>query len=63
MCWSSGSAARHRPRGGAKLFHFLLHCMGLVVAHRVDSLRCEGLDAIGARRTCRERRKQVDRRK
>jgi hypothetical protein len=28
--------------------------------HLVDSLRCEGLDAIGAKRTCRERRKRVD---
>jgi hypothetical protein len=31
-----------------------------VVAHRVDSLRCEGSDAIGAKRTCRERRERVD---
>jgi hypothetical protein len=30
------------------------------VAHRVDSLRCEGSDAIGAKRTCRERRERVD---
>src|SRR6476620_4766423 len=29
-------------------------------AHRVESLRCEGSDAIGAKRTCRERRKRVD---
>src|SRR4029077_21188508 len=28
--------------------------------HRVDSLRCEGSDAIGAKRTCRERRQRVD---
>jgi hypothetical protein len=34
--------------------------MSPVVAHRVDSLRCEGSDAIGAKRTCRERRKRVD---
>ena len=26
------------------------------LAHRVDSLRCEGSDTIGAKRTCRERR-------
>jgi hypothetical protein len=33
MCWSSGSAARHRLRGGAKRpFHLLLRCMGPVVA-------------------------------
>src|ERR1700730_4784109 len=30
------------------------------MAHRVDSLRCEGSDAVGAKRTCRERRKRVD---
>jgi hypothetical protein len=30
------------------------------VAHRVDSLRCEGSDAIGAKRTCREHRERVD---
>ena len=28
--------------------------------HRVESLRCEGSDAIGAKRTCRERRERVD---
>ena len=28
--------------------------------HRVELLRCEGSDAIGAKRTCRERRKWVD---
>jgi hypothetical protein len=30
------------------------------LAHRVESLRCEGSDAIGAKRTCRERRERVD---
>jgi hypothetical protein len=30
------------------------------MAHRVESLRCEGSDAIGAKRTCRERRKRID---
>jgi hypothetical protein len=30
------------------------------MAHRVESLRCEGSDAIGAKRTCRERRERVD---
>jgi hypothetical protein len=30
------------------------------MAYRVDSLRCEGSDAIGAKRTCRERRERVD---
>src|SRR3984893_11209903 len=33
---------------------------GLLMAHRVESLRCEGSDAIGAKRTCRERRERVD---
>jgi hypothetical protein len=28
--------------------------------HTVESLRCEGSDAIGAKRTCRERRERVD---
>src|ERR1700724_3958169 len=31
-----------------------------LMAHRVDSLRCEGSDAIGAKRTCRERRERLD---
>jgi hypothetical protein len=31
-----------------------------LLAHRVDLLRCEGSDAIGAKRTCRERRERVD---
>src|SRR5437899_6020882 len=31
-----------------------------LLAHRVDSLRCEGSDAIGAKRTCRQRRERVD---
>ena len=30
------------------------------MAHCVDLLRCEGSDAIGAKRTCRERRERVD---
>jgi hypothetical protein len=30
------------------------------LARRVESLRCEGSDAIGAKRTCRERRERVD---
>ena len=29
-------------------------------SNSVDSLRCEGSDAIGAKRTCRERRERVD---
>jgi hypothetical protein len=28
--------------------------------HRVESMRCEDSDAIGAKRTCRERRERVD---
>jgi hypothetical protein len=31
-----------------------------LLAHRVESLRCEGSDAMRAKRTCRERRKRVD---
>src|SRR5258708_20689742 len=31
-----------------------------LLAHRVDSPRCESSDAIGAKRTCRERRERVD---
>ncbi len=38
----------------------LLQCVSQVLAHRVDSLRCEGSDAIGAKRTCRERQERVD---
>jgi hypothetical protein len=30
------------------------------LAHRVESLRCEGSDAIEAKRTCRERRERLD---
>src|SRR3984893_14832345 len=35
-------------------------CSAPQLAHRVDSRRCEGSDAIGAKRTCRERRERVD---
>jgi hypothetical protein len=38
----------------------LLQCMSQVLAHRVDSLRCRISEAIGAKRTCRERRERVD---
>src|SRR6202022_346718 len=38
----------------------LLRCMSQLLAHRVDSLRCEGSDAMGAKRTCRERRERLD---
>jgi putative tryptophan/tyrosine transport system substrate-binding protein len=31
-----------------------------LLAHRVELLRCEGSDAIGAKRTCRERRERLD---
>src|ERR1700730_18157776 len=33
---------------------------GPLMAQSVDTLRCEGSDAIGANRTCRERRERVD---
>ena len=51
-----GARGNSRPYRDA----FLLHCICRLVAHRVDSLRCEGSDAIGAKRTCRERRERVD---
>ena len=35
-------------------------CYGPQMAHRVDSLRCEGSDAIATKRTCRVRRERVD---
>jgi len=35
-------------------------CSRQLLAHRIESLRCEGSDAIGAKRTCRERRERVD---
>src|SRR6516164_6930917 len=38
----------------------LLHCICLFLAHHVESLRCEGSDTIGAKRTSRERRERVD---
>src|SRR6516165_1854348 len=34
--------------------------MSPLLAHSVESLRCEGSDAIGAKRTSRERRERVD---
>jgi hypothetical protein len=34
--------------------------MSQQLAHRVDSLQCEGSDAIEAKRTCRERRERLD---
>jgi hypothetical protein len=39
---------------------FLPLADGRLLAHRVDSLRCEGSDAMGAKRTCREHRERVD---
>ena len=39
---------------------FLLQCICLLLAHSVEPLRCEGSDAIGAKRTCRGRRERVD---
>jgi hypothetical protein len=46
MCWSSGSVARHRPRGGAKPFHLSLHCMGPVMALTDESASVERTAAI-----------------
>jgi hypothetical protein len=36
------------------------NCSQPLMAHRVESLRCEGSEAIGAKWTCRERRERVD---
>ena len=49
--------SRLRTRSPSENF---VRCMSPVMAHRVESLRCEGSDAIGAKRTCRERRERVD---
>jgi hypothetical protein len=42
------------------LRQILLRRIRSLMAHRVESLRCEGSDAIGAKRTCRERRERLD---
>src|ERR1700730_1991842 len=48
-------------RGSVACFAVRRQTRGIpLLAHRVESLRCERSDAIGAKRTCRERRKRVD---
>src|ERR1700720_1757643 len=44
-----------------QLVHVIfLRCTNPLLAHRADSLRCEGSDVIGAKRTCRGRRERVN---
>jgi hypothetical protein len=52
--------AEERAELEDSLLAFCCTCSRLLVAHRVESLRCEGSDAIGAKRTCRELRERVD---
>ena len=48
------------PRSDRMETRLCCDCSGRLLAHRVESLWCEGSDAIGAKRTCRERRERVD---
>jgi hypothetical protein len=52
-----GSDTSPAPAHGAS---YLLRCMGPVVAQRVTLLARSKLIAIGAKRTCRERRERGD---
>src|ERR1700738_787628 len=45
--------------GGLFLLEWAAAAMSPIGTHRVESLRCEGSDAIGAKRTCRERRERI----
>jgi hypothetical protein len=55
-----GARGNSRPYRDGLCARQCCTCSRRLVAHRVDSLRCEGSDAIGAKRTCRERRERVD---
>src|SRR5580693_5217200 len=59
---SHGRTTKAPPdeRGGNRYVRPTATAPHLDSTHRVDSLRCEGSDAIGAKRTCRERRERVD---
>ena len=59
---SCTSGSVRGARGNSRPYRntVLLRCMSPVGHTSVESLRCEGSDAIGAKRTCRERRKRVD---
>src|SRR6476660_4877214 len=59
---SHGRTTKAPPdeRGGNRYFRPTATAPHLDSTHRVDSLRCGGSDAIGAKRTCRERRERVD---
>ena len=58
--YGSGRGARGNSRPyreiGFLTMQVCCNCSRQELTHRVDSLRCEGSDAIGAKRTCRERR-------
>jgi hypothetical protein len=56
---NKGAAPLLMP-GQTRRIAILLHCICRFMAHRIESLRSEGSDAIGAKRTCRERRERVD---
>jgi len=59
---SQGRTSKAPPdeRGGNRYVRPTATAPHLDSTHRVDSLRYEGSDAIGAKRTCRERRERVD---
>src|SRR5580693_5963216 len=58
---SHGRTTKAPPdeRGGNRYVRPTATAPHLDSTHRVESLRCEGSDAIGAKRTCRERRERV----
>jgi hypothetical protein len=55
-----GARGNSRPYRDNDRHFICCICSRQLMAHWVDSLRCEGSDAIGAKRTCRERRERVD---
>ncbi len=59
---SHGRTTKAPPdeRGGNSYVRPTATAPHLDSTHRVNSLRCEGSDAIGAKRTCQERRERVD---
>src|SRR4029077_4442314 len=59
---SHGRTTKAPPdeRGGNRYVRPTATAPHLDSTHRVESLRCESSDAIGAKRTCRERRERVD---
>jgi hypothetical protein len=59
---SHGRTTKAPPdeRGGNSYVQPTATAPHLDSTHRVELLRCKGSDAIGAKRTCRERRERVD---